>query len=164
MTDLRNDVDFSNALDRAFDGIEEYAERGVADAEQITDRDQNVNQNSGHVNLVALAVHFARHHPDLMQEIHQATSLDNGMSTGDRETYLPIWDTVQEAVSAFIETNGDDIVIQERQGQDPQSVSGLSDTYLPQAFGGTQDTGGGGGTVVKRTLKLLAHLQIAQHT
>ena len=58
-------------------------------------------------------------------------------------------------------SSGQDIVAEEMTSGIAQSAADVARTYLSTSWGGGQPKGGGANTVVKRTLKLLAHLQIA---
>lgn len=160
--DLRDDDSFQVAVDQARDGIRRFADRGIPDAEAITQRDAGENNLSGHAHsLVPLAVHFSRSDPGFLQSVKDQTDLSNGMGPRDTETRLDIWGDLKDKMSALVTRDASVIITEERGSGRPQSVGDVADTYLPKDWGGSQDSGGGGGTVVKRTLKLLAHIQHA---
>lgn len=176
MPDLRTDVTFSNAVQRARDGIKDYAAKGVPDAEALTDREGGGHNLQGHAwSVIPLAVHFGRHHRDTMDEIRRANldldvNMDDGRSastdqertTSRAETRHTVWDRARGEMATFVgSSSGQDIVAEEMTNGTPQSAADVAGTYLGTSWGGGQPNGGGANTVVKRTLKLLAHLQIA---
>lgn len=74
-----------------------------------------------------------------------------------RDRYL--WRKAMNATRLLIQERGADIIAEEIATGREQSVRQVAMTYLSTQFGGGQTTGGAGNTVIKRTLKLLAHLQ-----
>lgn len=176
MADLRNDPTFSNAVQRARDGVTAYAANGVPDAEALTEREAGGHNLQGHAwSVIPLAVHFGRHHRGTMDEIRRADldlniAMDDGYSAATEdervasraETRHEVWDRASAEMRAFLTSPaGQDIVAETMAGGHPQTAQDVAQTYLKTTWGGGQTTGGAGNTVVKRTLKLLAHLQIA---
>lgn len=85
----------------------------------------------------------------------------NGLTRGSVEARDPlIWRAVRNGVQLLIATRGDDIIAEELRGGAPQSIERVAETYLSQRYGGGHLRGGAGDTVIKRTLKLMAHLAI----
>ena len=140
------------------------------------DREEGENNLQGHAwSVIPLAVHYGRHHRDTMNEIRQANldlsvSMDDGYSAANEqeriasrnETRHEVWNRASGEMRAFLASpNGQDTVAQTMTGGRPQTAADVANTYLKDTWGGGQTSGGGGNTVVKRTLKLLAHLQIA---
>lgn len=161
MTDYRFDPAFRAAVAAVETGIEQLAANGVPDAQALMDRAAGVNNLQGHYNaLVPLAVLLLRQQPHLVAHVKGRTDLaiDMGQERSearDRATWAP----VEAATSALIAAEPHSI-IGERLSPGLVTVQDAAN-YLSQDFGGVQSTGGGGNTVLKRTLKLVAHLMEA---
>ena len=81
------------------------------------------------------------------------------MGRGSREAKnRNLWAKSQKALKEFLKRRGRDIVSETMRTGVPQSAQRVAETYLSYRFGGGQLHGGAGDTVLKRTLKILAHL------
>jgi hypothetical protein len=157
--DWTKDAGFQRALSR-LDGIITTAARlGHPDGQALEGRRQGVNNLQGHANaLEPLAVLLARKSPALLTTIKSLTKLSADMGQGSAESRDPqIKASIAAAVSALRAAHGSDIIAREIKSNHPITVDSACDTYLSSGLGGTQGAGGAGDTVVKRTLKLLAH-------
>lgn len=162
MPDLRQNPAFATAVAGAREAIDQlHRKYRVPDATALYQRRRNVNNLSGHAHsVIPLAVLIAREYPTLLAVIRARTTLERAMTAGTNETrdrYL--WRKVMNATKLLIAERGDDVIAEEIATEREQSVRQVASTYLSTAFGGGQTRGGAGNTVIKRTLKLLAHLQ-----
>ena len=144
----------------------------MPDAVALMQRSGGTHNLQGHDrSVIPLAVHYGRHHRDTMDEIRQANldlnvSMDDGRSANRAasraETRHAVWNRARDEMAVFVSSSsGQDIVAEDMTSGAPQSAADVARTYLSTSWGGGQPNGGGADTVVKRTLKLLAHLQIA---
>ena len=161
MADLRNDPAFAGAVEAARAGITILAARNVRDARAITDRLSGWNNLQGHAHsIVPLGVVYARAHPNHIRQLRASTALVHGMGTGSAEARdQAIWRPIMNGMRRFLAARGGDIVSEEIGTRTPQSCQDIANTYLGTQYGGSHPLGGAGNTVLKRTLKLLAHLQ-----
>jgi hypothetical protein len=60
----------------------------------------------------------------------------------------------------LLSARGADIIAESIRSHSPQDAASIAATYLSSDYGGGQGTGGAGDTVLKRTIKLLAHALI----
>lgn len=162
MPDIRRYAPFATAVWGAREAIDQlHHEYAVPDATALYMRGQNVNNLIGHAHsIIPLAVLIAREFPSLLAIIRARTNLDRGMTprSGEaRDRYL--WRKVMNATKLVIADRGADIISEEVGTHRQQSVRKVAATYLSRDYGGGQRKGGAGNTVIKRTLKLLAHLQ-----
>lgn len=163
MADLRRDAAFVAAVAAARQAIGELASRGNADAAALVQRSGGWNNLQGHAHsIVPLAVFFARHRPLALGPIKGATSLRTSQSHGSREARKrTLWRQVQADLRNLLRNRGSDILAEEMRSNRPQTAQQIANTYLSSGYGGGQTSGGGGDTVLKRTLKLLAHVLLA---
>ena len=165
MADLRQDAAFSAAVASVREGIRNAAsQHEVADALALVGREEGEHNLQGHAHsVVPLAVLVARLNPGLMSTIRARTDLDHDMGTAgsDEARDGSIWDQVKNATQLVIANNGQDVVSEELGGGSPQTVEDIATTYLSAAYGGGQTGGGGADTVLKRTLKLMAHMRFS---
>lgn len=133
----------------------------IPDASALFQRTRGQNNLQGHAHsIVPLAVLLARVYPQLLLAIRINTDLQHGMTGQSAEARLKaVWLPVQTGIQLLIASRGGDIVSETFGRATPQTVSRVADTYLSVRYGGGQQRGGAGDTVVKRTLKLLAHLK-----
>ena len=69
-----------------------------------------------------------------------------------------VWDGVKTGMIQLLATSGADVLTPPgTKVNSPVSAANIAQTYLRTNYGGSQQAGGGGNTVIKRTLKLLAH-------
>lgn len=163
MADLRESPAFSGAVGATRHAIIDLARNHrVPDALALYNRERGVNNLQGHANsIVPLAVLMARIYPGILPIIRARTDIRNELGSGNHETRdRRIWDPVKNAAHLVIQTHGDDIIAETIGTAEGQTVEEVANTYLSVRFGGGQPRGGAGDTVVKRTLKLLAHLWI----
>ena len=162
MADIRHDASFATAVAGARAAIKQlHLPYNIPDATALYQRGRNVNNLSGHANsIIPLAVLISRVHPTILVFIRARTDLQTAMtarSSEARDRYL--WKKVMSATKLLVAERGADIIAEELATGTAQSAQRIADTYLSTAFGGKQTRGGAGNTVIKRTLKLLAHLQ-----
>lgn len=159
MADLTADKEFQTAVAKARRLIEREAKGGSEDAVALVERKNGKNNLQGHYNsLVPLAVLLASEYPDLLEDIRSGTRLSHNMGRGSYEARKSnVWSPVKKAVRKLQKARGSDVVAGELRSGRPQTVNQVSKTYLSKRYGGSHPHGGGGDTVLKRTLKLLAH-------
>ena len=162
MTDIRRDPAFATAVAGARAAIDAlHRHHGIPDATALYQRGQNVNNLIGHAHsIIPLAVLIAREYPFLLGFVRARTDLRRAMTRQSREardTYL--WRKIMYAMKLLLGRRGGDVIVEELATRRPQSAQRVATTYLSTAFGGGQRRGGAGNTVIKRTVKLLAHLQ-----
>ncbi|MBX6362422.1 MAG: hypothetical protein IRZ00_01030 [Gemmatimonadetes bacterium] len=162
MADLRREPVFTTAVAATRHAITDLAAHGVADALALVRRVRGVNHLQGHANsIVPLAVLMARVYPQVLQVVRARTDLRNGLDPQGPETRDQlVWRTVKTGVQLLVAVRAADIIAEEMRTGAPQTVENVAQTYLSQRFGGGQPRGGAGDTVVKRTLKLMAHIAI----
>jgi len=152
-------IDFQRAMARLDGTITTAARLGHPDGVALDERRQGRNQLSGHANaLENLALLLAMQSPALLAIIRDETDLAEDMGQGSAESRNQVIKTqIADALTALRAARGNDIIARELRSNAPITVNSACQTYLSVGLGGGQDTGGGGDTVVKRTLKLLAH-------
>lgn len=163
MPDLRHDPAFAVAVESTRQAIFALAtDHNIPDAEALVRRARGENQLSGHAHSVLpLAVLVARTFPHVLTIIRARTDLHNSMAPRASETRdTLIWTPVKRGVQLVVATRGDDIIAEEIRTGNSQTVDRVATTYLSLRYGGGQPQGGAGDTVLKRTLKLMAHLSI----
>ena len=130
----------------------------VDDAEELRKRrDNNYNKMRGHAHSTpALAVLYARTYPNDIPLIRQATQLSRSSRL---ESRYVVWKTVMANTKALLQSQGSDIVSEQVSTSKPQTAQEVAKTYLSTKYGGklTGSQGGKGDTILKRTLKLIAH-------
>jgi hypothetical protein len=160
MVDLRNDPAFVAAIAATRESIAELASRGVLDAESLVARSGGWHNLQGHAqSLLPLAVAFARAYSQRFQAIRASTNLRPSMGPASREARnRSLWDPVMREMKQLIANRGTDVITEGLARGTPQSIADIANTYLSIDYGGGQTTGGAGNTVIKRTLKILAHI------
>ena len=138
--------------------IRVMAGAGIRDARAIADRATGWHNLQGHARaIVPLALWLVSHRPDLLCTLSRETDLLVGMSGRSGESRAPFWVEVSDALVSLLGHHGGDRIIVGAQANSPETADEIARTYLSREYGGGQRTGGGGTTVLKRTLKLLAH-------
>ncbi|MBN1547543.1 MAG: hypothetical protein JW902_12885 [Syntrophaceae bacterium] len=159
MTDFTINPAFMALIHGVDQMILDLAQQRIPDAQAIASRYAGGNNLQGHARgLVPVAIWFARaHHPHL-ERVRKATNLTIDMSWSSAEARnRGLWRPIQRDFIAAIAANGTDIVTSGGDIYTPHSVEDIASTYLPTSWGGNQSTGGAGGTVIKRTLKIMSH-------
>ena len=160
MANYRKRYDFVLLLDFLEKVTQTLASAGVKDAIALVKREEGLYNLQGHaMRVMPLAIWLAIHRPDLLSAIRGRTKLSaamTGHSSEARDTVL--WKKVQVALKVLILSNGGDILVKADKSNTPTTAANIANTYLSAAFGGGQTTGGAGNTVLKRSLKLLAHI------
>ena len=158
MFDYTEDVRFG-ALHAAVLAIIHALHLGeVGDATSLIQRTAGLHNLQGHARaLIPLAVWVALHRPNLLPEIRQNTALHVVMDNQSEETRSPVWDQVKEATIELLQARGQDRISVGDTDDAPETAAETANTYLSDSYGGGHTTGGAGDTVLKRTLKLLAH-------
>ena len=159
MIDYTQDNTFGalNAATQAIIGA--LAREGISDATSLERRAAGVHNLQGHARaLIPLALWVAVRRPDLLPVIRQNTRLDVEMDNHSQETRAAFWDQVKESVIALLQERGQDRVSVGEADDVPETATAIAGTYLSDSYGGSHTTGGAGDTVLKRTLKLLAHV------
>jgi hypothetical protein len=158
--DWTKDQGFQHLLSR-LDGIITAAARlKHPDGKALDNRRRGVHNLQGHANaLEPLAALLFQESPILRDLIRERTALSEDMGPHTREARDSIIrDAIAGAITDLRATRGSDIISREMQGLSPITVDSACDTYLSTGLGGGQSSGGAGDTVVKRVLKLLAHM------
>ena len=134
------------------------AANGVRDAQRLTERLVGWNNLQGHArSVVPLAVWLATRHPEILCNIREMTDLGTLMSNTSAEARGDFWDDVKELLRASLLQSGNDLIVIGQRPNSPTTAQEVATTYISADYGGGQITGGAGTTVLKRTLKLLAH-------
>ena len=134
------------------------AASNVGDARRLAQRSQGWHNLQGHARaVVPLAVWLARMHPEILCNIRDMTNLGHTMSSTSQEARGDFWDDVKAVLRASLQQYGNDSIAVGLRPNSPETAIKIADTYLSADYGGGQRTGGAGTTVLKRTLKLLAH-------
>jgi len=139
--------------------IVELAQQRIPDAQAIANRYAGDNNLQGHAKgLVPVAIWFARAHNSHLVRVRIATNLDRDMGQYRTETRdRTLWGPIQRDFIAALAAHGTDVVTSGGDPDTPHRVADIVSTYLPTSWGGNQRTGGAGGTVIKRTLKIMSH-------
>ena len=126
------------------------ARAGISDARVLVDRaagKQNLQAHARH--LVALAAVF-------LSSDSTARRLLVGISL-TRQVPDSVWQQVQQRFLSYLRRSGTRVVSQAMRSGQRLTARKVADTYLPVSWGGTQGTGGGGVSTLKRALRLGAH-------
>lgn len=152
------DGTFGVAVDVARRLVVQLAKDGVLDARAIVSRQAGTNNLQGHAHaLIPLSVWFLRYHPEELSRLRARTRLEFEMGRGSEESKdRGLWDPIVEKLELLLERSGDEVLTEPLRGGDRMTARDVAN-YLPVSLGGSQTTGGGGGTVFKRCCKLIAH-------
>lgn len=85
------------------------------------------------------------------------TNLGTNMSNTSQEARGAFWDDVKAVLRASLQQYGNDLIAVGLRTTSPETAQEIAHTYISADYGGGQTSGGAGTTVLKRTLKLLAH-------
>lgn len=136
-----------------------FAGKNVPDAKALVVRVKGVHNLQGHARRVMpLAVWLVLRRPEILKQIRAKTRLSNGMTSSSSEARSAVWGVVKAAIVAEIGKAGSDIVTHQDRSSTPVTAEDIAQTYLSQDYGGGQTRGGAGNTVLKRAIKLLAHV------
>lgn len=108
--------------------------------------------------LMPLAVWLTIRRPDLLKLIRSKTKLANEMKATSSEARAAFWGEIKDAIKAELTKNGADVISSADKTNSPTTAQEIAETYLSADYGGGQTKGGAGNTVLKRSLKLLAHV------
>ncbi len=162
MADLRNDPAFASAVAATHQAIRHLARVGIEDARALVRRSRGWNHLQGHArSVVPLAVLLARKNLNIVRAIRTATVLRQPMTSTSREARDRVWGRVGTAIRNLLRSQGGDVIAAELRSRRPQTARSIARTYLSRRYAGGQGRGGAGDTVLKRTLKILAHVLVA---
>ena len=131
---------------------------GVRDAQRLAERSVGWHNLQGHARaVVPLAVWLAMRHPEILCAIREMTDLGTLMSNTSPEARGAFWDDVKTLLRDSLRQSGHDLIAIRQRPSSPTTAREIATTYISADYGGGQTSGGGGTTVLKRTLKLLAH-------
>ncbi|WP_243356790.1 hypothetical protein [Bacillus litorisediminis] len=161
MTDFRSDIIFQAKEEGTRAIIDSLARNGIPDAIALVERGMGLHGLRGHeASIIPLAVLFSQYNPLLLSHLRTSTNLSFGMGgrNNPEANDDAIWRPIKNAMVDFKARHGADIISEEVDSGNPQSVERVMNTYLSTSYLGGQPNGGGGNTVFKRTLKLLGHV------
>lgn len=151
--------DFLLLLDLLERTTAQFATKKIPDAGALIVREQGEHNLQGHARRVMpLAVWLVIRRPDLLNLIRSKTKLSNEMTASSSEARLAIWGQVKDAITNELSKGGSDLVSVADRANTPTTANEIAHTYLGAGYGGGQTSGGAGNTVLKRALKLLAHV------
>lgn len=162
MADLRNDPLFKSSFKGLREAISSLNNDNIQDAITLYQRGQGWNNLQAHSYcVIPVALYFSQRVPSILCEIQQRTNINRPMGPYSLEARdQELWRRVQDAFSIFLDEYGDDIVTETKKTRSPRTCRRVAHTYLSVLYSGSQTRGGAGNTVLKRTLKLLAHLHL----
>lgn len=162
MVDHRADPVFRAAVDGLHTSIETLAQANVPDAVRLWNRRNGGNNLQAHYSsIVPLAVWLSRRYPQHLPRLRAGTSLRHDMTHGSAEGgNRRLWHPIQQDMICYLNHSGADVVAEAMATGSPQSGSTVASTYLSTRYGGGQTSGRAGDTVLKRTLKLVAHMSL----
>lgn len=159
MADYRKRSDFTLLLGLLESIVRSLAATGVPDAKALSIRAKGVHNLQGHaMRVMPLAVWLVMRRPDLLKAIRRATKLRTTMQASSSEARSVLWRDVQVAIQKELSMHGSDVLSSADRTNTPTTASAIAATYLSSDYGGGQTRGGAGNTVLKRSLKLLAHV------
>lgn len=159
MANYRNRKDFPLLVDLLERTAKSFAAKKIPDATALMDRKKGAHNLQGHaMRVMPLTVWLVIRRPDLPKLIRSKTKLVNGMKASSSEARAVFWNVVKDAIKAELLKHGNDVISTADQINTPTTAQEIADTYLSQDYGGGQTSGGAGNTVLKRSLKLLAHV------
>lgn len=161
MVDMTQDAIFTALVAATEEVIEVLANAGVRDARALVMRQRGWNSLQGHTRgLIPLAVWFIRTYPQHLGNLRGSTTLATNMGPRSAEARdHVVWQPIQTDLSNLLASDGADVISPPGTSpRSPRTAQEIADTYLSTSYGGGQPTGHAGNTVVKRTLKLLAHV------
>lgn len=152
----RNDFPFLLGL---LEKVVSDLSKGTPDAKALMVRGKGKHNLQGHaMRVMPLAVWLVIRRPDLLKLVRGKTKLINEMRASSSEARGAFWGDVKDALQMELKKNGKDIVSSADKVNTPITTEEIAHTYLSADYGGGQTKGGAGNTVLKRSLKLLAHI------
>jgi len=160
MTNFTQDPAFTALVAGTEQIIAILAGARVPDAKSLAARQAGWNNLQGHARgVIPLAVWFIRQHPHHLTRLRGSTRLRMSMSRHSSEAgNVALWQPIQSDLIQSLVMNGTDIISIGTSARSPRTAQDIANTYLSNLYGGAQTTGQAGNTVLKRTLKLLAHV------
>lgn len=159
MADYRKRSDFTLLLGLLESTVKSLAATGVPDAKALSIREKGVHNLQGHaMRVMPLAVWLVIRRPDLLKAIRRGTKLTTAMQASSSEARSVLWRDVQVAIQKELSLHGGDVLSSADRTNTPTTAAAIATTYLSYDYGGGQTRGGAGNTVLKRSLKLLAHV------
>lgn len=159
MANYKNRKDFPLLVDLLERTAKGFAAQKIPDAKALVVREKGMHNLQGHaMRVMPLAVWLAIRRPDLLKLIRSKTKLANEMKASSSEARATFWGKVKDAIKDELVTNGADVLSSADKINTPTTAQEIADTYLSADYGGGQTKGGAGNTVLKRSLKLLAHV------
>lgn len=136
-----------------------FAAKKIPDAKALVIRKKGTHNLQGHaMRVMPLAVWLTIRRPDLLKLIRGKTKLANEMKATSSEARAAFWGEIKDAIKAELTKNGADVISSADKTNSPTTAQEIAETYLSADYGGGQTKGGAGNTVLKRSLKLLAHV------
>jgi hypothetical protein len=159
MADYRKRNDFTLLLGLLERTAKSLAATGIPDAMALSSREKGEHNLRGHaMRVMPLAVWLIMRRLDLLKPIRRATKLRTAMAASSSEARSVIWRDIQVAIQQQLLLHGVDILSSADRTNTPTTATAIATTYLSTDYGGSQTGGGAGNTVLKRSLKLLAHV------
>lgn len=159
MANYRKRKDFLLLLDLLERTATHLAEQKVPDAKALVAREKGIHNLQGHaMRVMPLAVWLVIRRPELLRLIRSKTKLANEMTASSTEARSVMWNHVKDAINHELSVAGLDVVSNPSQANTPTTAQEIAHTYLSAAYGGGKTKGGAGNTVLKRALKLQAHI------
>jgi hypothetical protein len=161
MTNYTLTKEFNDEISKLENNVRGLAKKKIPDALALLDRECGVHNLQGHARrLMPLAVWLVIRRPDLIDEVKRCTNLKNQMTSHSVEARGSFWNFVKSAMKSEIKKNGKDIISSSDKSNAPITVEEIARTYLSIDYGGGQVNGGGGNTVLKRSLKIISHSKL----
>ena len=159
MANYKNRKDFPLLLDLLEKTAKSFAAQKIPDARALVVREKGMHNLQGHaMRVMPLAVWLTIRRPDLLKLIRGKTKLANEMKATSSEARAAFWGKVKDAIKDELAANGVDVISSADKINTPTTAEEIAETYLSADYGGGQTNGGAGNTVLKRSLKLLAHV------
>lgn len=164
-TDIRDSKKIEETCTQVRRAIQQYAVDGVGDAKALLRHSfcENSNQSHWYIGL-PLTVYFvisileSPNEREILEKIKYNTKLSREMDGSSGESSEEVWDPVKKRFGEFVENKGDNHVAEEMSDGETKSVEGAVNSFMSETWHGNASGGGGGDTVVKRTLKIISHL------
>jgi len=159
MSDLTRDPAFTSLVAATEAIVHVFATAGVRDARSLAVRQAGWYALPGEVRgLIPLGVWFIRRHPKHLSSLRTHTSLGVAMGRDSCEAKDPsLWEPIQNDLRNYLATNGGDVIALGTQPSAPILALDIAHNYLSAIYGGGHTSRQPGDTILKRTLKLLAH-------
>lgn len=158
MTNFTIHQDFHDKVIALEQSVKTLGNKKIPDALALLERESGVHNLQGHARrLMPLAVWLVMKRPDILDEVRRATNLRHQMTSHSAEARGSFWKFVKDAMKTEIKKNGMDVISTADRANAPITAKAITRTYLSVDYGGGQISGGGGNTVLKRSLKIMAH-------